>query len=134
MNNKFFARTRKKSSKTTTLPPDSEANEQQIVVRYLKEHYPTALFCASAGGMFTSPRQAIKMKLTGYVKGFPDLFIYEPNETYKGLAIEMKRTKGGVVSSEQKEWIKGLNERGYYAVICKGSEQAIQVIKEYLKC
>jgi hypothetical protein len=77
-------------------------------------------------------KQAIKMKMTGYVKGFPDLQICEPNEKYHGLFIEVKTDKG-VVSKEQKEWIKQLNKRGYYATYVKGSEDAIKLIDAYFQ-
>jgi hypothetical protein len=109
-----------------------EAGVQFAIVQYIKVMYPNALYCASAGGMFTSMKQAIKMKMTGYVKGFPDLQICEPNEKYHGLFIEVKTDKG-VVSKEQKEWIKQLNKRGYYATYVKGSEDAIKVIDAYFK-
>jgi hypothetical protein len=75
-------------------------------------------------------KQAIKMKATGYVKGVPDLQIFEPMNNYHGLLIEIKDIKG-VVSKEQKEWIKELNERGYYATYSKGYEATIQVINDY---
>jgi len=105
---------------------------QVAIVQYIKMQYPNALYCASAGGMFTSMKQAIKMKMTGYVKGFPDLQICEPNEKYHGLFIEVKTDKG-VVSKEQKEWIKQLNKRGYYATYVKGSEDAIKLIDAYFQ-
>jgi hypothetical protein len=111
-------------------PLAGEAGVQTIIVNYLKFQYPGILYCASAGGMFTSMKQAIKMKMTGYVKGFPDLQICEPNEKYHGLFIEVK-TEKGVVSKEQKEWIKQLNKRGYYATYVKGSEDAIKLIDAY---
>jgi len=65
------------------------------------------------------------------VKGFPDLFIYEPNQDYHGLAIEMKKEKGSVASPEQKRWQEQLRNRGYCSYICKGSEEAIKQIDEY---
>lgn len=111
-------------------PLAGEAGVQTLIVNYLKFQYPGILYCASAGGMFTSMKQAIKMKMTGYVKGFPDLQICEPNEKYHGLFIEVK-TEKGVVSKEQKEWIKQLNKRGYYATYVKGSDEAIKVIDAY---
>lgn len=131
MNVKTFKKTFKKSSVKRKIAPENEANQQEIVVKYLRLAYPTALYCASAGGMRTSYLQAIKMKRTGYVKGFPDLFIYEPMQDYKGLAIEMKKEKGGVASPEQKWWQEQLRNRGYSSYICKGSEEAIKVIDEY---
>ena len=131
MNVKTFKKTYKKSSTKRKIAPESEANQQEIVVKYLRLAYPNVLYCASAGGMRTSYLQAIKMKRTGYVKGFPDLFIYEPNQDYKGLAIEMKKEKGGVASPEQKWWQEQLRNRGYASYICKGNEEAIKVIDEY---
>lgn len=111
-------------------PFSGEAGLQVAVIQYIKMAYPNALYCASAGGMFTSMKQAIKMKATGYVKGFPDLQICEPNEKYHGLFIELKTSKG-VASAEQKEWIKQLNKRGYCASICKGFDEAKEVIDVY---
>jgi hypothetical protein len=113
-------------------PLAGEAGVQVAIVQYIKMQYPNTLYCASAGGMFTSMKQAIKMKMTGYVKGFPDLQICEPNEKYHGLFIEVKTDKG-VVSKEQKEWIKQLNKRGYYATYVKGSEDAIKLIDAYFQ-
>jgi len=131
MNVKTYKKTFKKSVVKRKIAPESEANQQEIVIKYLRLAYPTALYCASAGGMRTSYLQAIKMKRTGYVKGFPDLFIYEPNQDFHGLAIEMKKEKGGVASPEQKEWQEQLRNRGYASYICKGNEEAIKVIDEY---
>ena len=45
----------------------------------------------------------------------------------------MKRVKGGQVSKEQKEWLIGLMSEGYYAVVCKGFEEARNVITKYLR-
>ena len=131
MNVKTYKKTFKKSSTKRKIAPESEANQQEIVIKYLRLAYPNVLYCASAGGMRTSYLQAIKMKRTGYVKGFPDLFIYEPNQDYHGLAIEMKKEKGGVASPEQKDWQEQLRNRGYASYICKGNEEAINVIDEY---
>lgn len=131
MNVKTYKKSFKKSSVKRKIAPESEANQQEIVIKYLRLAYPNVLYCASAGGMRTSYLQAIKMKRTGYVKGFPDIFIYEPNADYHGLAIEMKKEKGGVASPEQKWWKEQLRNRGYASYICKGNEEAIKVIDEY---
>ncbi len=131
MNVKTFKKTYKKSSAKRKIAPESEANQQEIVIKYLRLAYPHALYCASAGGMRTSYLQAIKMKRTGYVKGFPDLFIYEPRGDFHGLAIEMKKVKGSKIEPEQIEWQYKLRNRGYCSYICKGSEDAIKVIDEY---
>lgn len=52
--------------------------------------------------------QRIKAKLSGYKKGFPDLFIYEiakiEDNIYAGLAIELKTKKAHL----QKTKLNGL--------------------------
>lgn len=131
MNVTTYKKTYKKSATKRKAAPESESNQQEIVIKYLRLSQPDALYCASAGGMRTSYLQAVKMKRTGYVKGFPDLFIYEPRGAFYGLAIEMKKEKGGVSSPEQKRWQEQLRNRGYASYICKGSEEAIKVIDEY---
>lgn len=131
MNVKTFKKTYKKSSAKRKIAPESEANQQEIVVKYIRLAYPTALYCASAGGMWTSDSQRIKMAKTGYVKGFPDLFVYEPRGEFHGLAIEMKRVKGSKIEPEQIEWQEQLRNRGYASYICKGKDEAIKIIDEY---
>ena len=133
MNVKSFKKIYRKSSAKPKNVPESEANQQEIVIKYIRLVYPHTLYCASAGGMWTSNSQRIKMSKTGYVKGFPDLFIYEPRNGFHGLAIEMKKEKGGVASPEQKQWEQQLRNRGYSSYICKGSQDAIKVIDEYFK-
>ena len=71
------------------------------------------------------------MKHTGYVKGFPDLAIYEARGGYFGLFIEIKQ-KGGYPTKNQKSWIDDLNERGYLACCLKGLDAILAAIDSYL--
>ena len=109
----------------------SEDRLQSEVIKYINYQYPKIRYCGSAGGVFTGITQARKMVRTGYVKGFPDLFIYEAKNGFHGLAIEIKTIKGRA-TKEQKEWIDDLNERGYKAKICKGLPEILDVIDKYL--
>ena len=111
----------------------TEQKEQELLVRWLQLQYPHVLFCASAGGLRTTTRMAINMKRAGYRKGFPDLFIYEPRNGCAGLAIELKRSKGGQVSEHQHKWIEDLKKRGYSAYICYGFDEAKAIIEKYLE-
>ena len=77
-------------------------------------------------------REAIRLKETGYKKGFPDLFIYEPRGDHHGLAIELKKDSGGRVSPSQKEWQHALEMRGYKATVAKGFDEAVKVLELYL--
>ena len=73
------------------------------------------------------------MKAEGVSAGVPDICIPVPNKKYHGLYIEMKRQKGGRVSEKQKEWIDRLNSLGYLVVVCRGFDEAREVIEEYIK-
>jgi uncharacterized membrane protein YqgA involved in biofilm formation len=110
---------------------NEEALIQEAVINYLVAQYPKALYCASAGGVRTSMKQAVKMKKTGYVKGFPDIFIYQAKGSFFGLAIEMKTAKG-VMSQSQKDWQAKLINNGYQAVTCKSFDEAKKVIDDYM--
>tara|TARA_R110002074_G_scaffold371284_4_gene546358 strand:- start:605 stop:994 length:390 start_codon:yes stop_codon:yes gene_type:complete len=115
-----------------------ESKIQEAIIKYLNLAYPDTLYCASAGGLRTSFKQAIMMKRTGYMKGFPDIGIYEPRnvcdclEKYHGLFIEVK-TKTGRPSKSQLQWQIALRKRHYIAEIVYGFEEAKKVIDKYLK-
>ena len=56
----------------------SESRLQSEVVKYIQLQYPKARYCASLGGQYQPfQSQRNRARKTGYVKGFPDLFIYE---------------------------------------------------------
>jgi len=84
----------------------------------------------------TSWKQKHKAKSEGVVKGFPDyaIIIKDKSNNNRLVFIEMKRTKGGRLSPEQKEWIKELNKcKGVKAYICKGFLEAKEVVDKYTK-
>ncbi len=104
---------------------------QKSICKYLE--LKNILFCGSMGGQYQIFKsQRIKSKQTGYKKGFPDMFIYEPKGPYNGLAIELK-TSIGKPTKEQKEWNVALNKRGYKAVITYGLQETLNEIDKYLK-
>jgi hypothetical protein len=76
--------------------------------------------------------EAKRLKAAGYKKGFPDVFVYEPRGAFHGLAIELKKEKGGRVSQSQKEWKQALEERGFKATIAKGYDEAVTILTDYL--
>ena len=112
--------------------PVSEDRLQSEVVRYIQLQYPKVRFCASLGGIYTGPRQAMKAKRNGYRRGFPDLQITEARKGFHGLFIEIKTYKG-TATQVQKDWIKDLQDRGYRAEICKGLPEILDLIDSYLK-
>lgn len=83
--------------------------------------------------------QKIKNKQSGLRKGFPDLIVIIPAKLCKldrtvMACMELKRTKGGVTSPEQKEWIRVLNEvADVESGVFKGADAAIEFLEELLK-
>lgn len=78
-------------------------------------------------------RQGARMNAEGRRKGVPDICLPVPKGDFHGLYIELKRTKGGTVSEDQRGWIKALQRCGYRAEVCRGWEPAMKVILEYLE-
>jgi len=76
--------------------------------------------------------EAKRLKAAGYKRGFPDVCVYEPRGAFHGLAIDLKKDKGGRVSTSQKEWLKSLEMRGYKATVAKGFDEAVRVLELYL--
>lgn len=76
--------------------------------------------------------EAVKLKRMGVKRGVPDISLPVPRHGCNGLYIELKRTKGGSVTKEQTAWMDALTRHGYMVALCKGWEQARDVIIEYL--
>jgi hypothetical protein len=111
----------------SVLKVPSEHVEQSLFVQWFRRSYPNVLIFAIPNGGARSKATAGRLKVEGVVAGVPDLFCPE----WK-LWIEMKRTKGGVVSAEQKGMIDYLQSVGYRAIVCKGAEHAKAQILEIL--
>lgn len=73
-----------------------------------------------------------RLKAEGVRRGIPDMFLAMPKNGKAGLWIELKRSQGGIVSSEQAAMVSALLMQGYEAVICKGWLQAKDFIQRYL--
>ncbi len=76
--------------------------------------------------------EAMKLKRMGVSAGYPDVFVPLPTDKYHGFYVEMKRKKGGRASPQQIEWINYLRDKGYYAEIAKGSDEAKEMFKYYI--
>jgi len=116
----------------------TEHQEQCAVCHYLNLN--KYLYCAipnsnalSALNRNIAMRVMSKLKKEGLKKGVSDLVIFEARKGFHALAIEMKRKKGSTVSLEQKEWRDELLKRNYKAVICKGADEAIKQVQEYMQ-
>ncbi len=113
-----------------------EDAEQRIIFQWAAME--TAA-CPELGLLYAIPnggkraiKTAVALKKQGVKRGVPDMCLPVARGGYHGLYIELKRQKGGVVSETQKSWITALAGQGYKAVVCRGADEAIGTIKEYL--
>ena len=129
-----------------------EHDEQVTVVEWIttqnelaklmkKRNLAPVLFSAIANGHYQqSISQQRKLKAEGMNSGVPDLlFIVPPERAKVGkrlmVWIEMKRREGGSVSASQQEWIDAIEamEGGNIgAFVCRGSDEAIDVLKDLI--
>ena len=75
---------------------------------------------------------AKRMKDEGVRAGIPDLFLAVPGGKFHGLFVEMKKSRGGVVSDAQKACMEMLSENGYCVTVCHGFIEAKTAITRYL--
>jgi hypothetical protein len=108
----------------------TEAQEQQRVVDYIHKTLPDVLLTCTGAGLGFHARHQKKMNTLGYLRGTPDLLVFEPRGAFHGLMIEMKSATGDV-KPHQKEIMDKLRARGYRAHVCFGADQAIQIVNDY---
>jgi hypothetical protein len=104
----------------------TEHQEQVLFVQWFRLTYPGVLINATPNAAKRSMRTAGMMKAEGMVAGIPDLFIPAWN-----VWIEMKRRQGGKLSPEQKRIIKYLKANGATVHVCKGADEATQVVIDF---
>lgn len=133
--NLFGTRGPQSRSKAHTAP--TEDQEQGALVKWLRAQrvaftaIPNGAYLF--GGRVDRARQWAKLQRTGCQKGFPDLLIFTPppnSPGCPGVAVEMKRTKGGRVSDEQRAWLDALEGYGWKAIVAKGCDSAVKQLRE----
>ena len=97
----------------------TEHEEQRELVSWFRKTYPDVVIFAIPNGGARSASVAGRLKAEGVLPGVPDLFIPEWRTW-----VEMKRTKGGSVSKDQKELHNYLASVGYCVIVAKGCEEA----------
>ena len=107
----------------------TEDLEQITFISWFERTYPNVLIFHIPNGGKRSITQAMKFQKMGVKPGIPDLFIPEWR-----LWIEMKRTKGGSLSKDQKEKLEYLTEVCKYDyILSKGWEEGRKKIIEFLQ-
>lgn len=108
----------------------AEADEQKIIAAYLD--YSNLLWFHPANEAKRSAHLAAMLKAQGLKAGVPDVCILEPVGAKHGLFIEMKYG-ANKPTAEQKKWLSRLSARGYATAICYSADDAIKIVKEYMR-
>ena len=110
------------------IPIPTEDTEQAMFVQWFRRHHPGVLIFAIPNGGHRHIAVAARLKATGAVRGIPDLYI----PAWR-CWVEMKRSKGGTVSPDQKEIIAYLEGIGDHVIVGRGFEDAKAHILELRK-
>jgi VRR-NUC domain len=101
-------------------------------VRTVEDLYPVLrLLYAVPNGGDRNLRVARKLKSEGVLAGVADLCLPTARRGYHGLYLEMK-SETGVATEDQREFLRGVSEEGYCAVIAHGVEEARATIEWYI--
>ncbi len=125
---------------------------EQLAVCGSEDGHQKALLCAIASsgiielklafhipnGGTRNRAEAGKLKAMGVKAGVPDIFLPVARGAYHGCFIELKRPADrgrsvGIVSDKQLEWLRALQDQGYYVAVCYGWEDAYEKMLWYLK-
>ena len=119
----------------------TEYEECIVLADWLRLNNIPFAHCAneSQSGSKNAMIRGAKLKRIGQSRGVFDYEIYVPIkgitgevDCYQMIKLEMKRQRGGVVSAEQKQWQKIYELAGIPTKICKGADEAIKFVQEYL--
>ena len=123
----------KRKQKQESVPTE---RQEQVLVAKLLDHLGL-LWChvPNEGHGRRGKEGAIRgarLRAEGLKSGVPDVLVFDPckREGRVGLAIELKRVKGGRVSEDQKRWLEELEKRGWVCRVCKGFDEVHQTLKE----
>lgn len=107
-----------------------ERIEQEIVVKWLRALGIRVVHVPNGGKRDIVT--AVRLKDAGVQAGVPDLLIFKRppiRPTMVGVAIEMKRAKGGRVSDAQQDWLDYLVTEGWHTMVCHGADDAMLQLK-----
>lgn len=76
--------------------------------------------------------EAYNLKRCGVKSGVPDIFLAIPSNGFHGLFIEMK-TESNKETDNQRTMSQLLMTRGYRCVVAYNSQEAVDIIEDYLR-
>lgn len=117
---------------------------QKSVCQYITNQYPNVLFLSDtvANIKLAIPQQVRNKAIQKQGFKCPDIIIFEPNNYYKGLFIELKhkcpfKKNGDLKKNEhlffQQKTMMQLEEKGYKCFFSWNFEMTKKIIDDYIK-
>lgn len=107
-----------------------EDNMQHAIMNYIKFNYPDVLAIHVPNEGKRSPFERYKFKFLGGVAGVPDILIFKSNDSYCGLAIELK-VGYNKPTANQLNCLKQLKKGNWAALWSNNSNEVIRIIDRY---
>jgi len=93
-------------------------NDLQIALVKILKRSDLLFSCTHTNDMLDSDSKRIDACRNGYTVGMPDLMIYNGNNNFCGMAIELKNSWGtGTISKQQDEILKKLEEQNWLVMV-----------------
>jgi hypothetical protein len=111
----------------------TEAQEMAVLADYLDAC--GFLWCHVPNERKCSPRAGARLKRLGVKAGVPDVLIFDlpphmDRRECAGIAIELKRERGGALSDAQRQWLEELRKRRWIAEVCHGAQEAFELLQK----
>ncbi len=113
-----------------------ESNIQQACVKWFALQYPQYKGCLIAipNGGSRHPLEGARLKREGVVAGVADLQLLVAKKGFYSLFIEMKTpSKASRQQPTQKAWQAVVEAQGYGYIVCRGLEEFMDIINNYLR-
>ncbi len=116
-------------------PVPTEAQECAALAKWLDR--AGVLYTHVPMGGLRDRKAAALLRNMGAKRGVPDYLIFTPPPVWwpvgsspapvgmRGVALEMKRRKGGSLSDPQKWWIAQLKLAGWHVIVARGARDAV---------
>jgi hypothetical protein len=118
-----------KKPRTKLPPPIAERFVEDQVLQYLNALPGCFAFKVKTGGYFDTKRRAFRKDASPWlIPGTSDIIgVYDG----KFFAMEVKRSRGGVVSEDQKSFIEKVELKGGKAGVVRSVEDAQKIISRF---
>ena len=104
---------------------------QRAVIKYLDYQHKEVIYTHPNNEGRRTAYERFKLKVLGVKAGVPDLLIFNPNDKYNGLAIELK-IKYNQPTKSQIKWLTDLEKCGWFTAVGRDFESVKELINKYL--